>query len=131
LLSIFIASLLFLCPYGFANDGVRIDWPSLSLSERAAVTNALIIDKIEYQDTPLVDALKDLSRRSRSALGGSFSIFDKNASKGRLAMPVTLRAENITIRDVLKYLGTAVDATIVLTEHACVISDKEDAKKEP
>jgi hypothetical protein len=115
---------------GIADSAVRLDWSSLSLSERAALMNALIIDKIEYRQVTLRDVLKDLSKRCRSALGRGFSISDQNASKGRLAMPVTLNLTDMNMREVLTYVGRSVDASVTMTEHGFVIRDKEPSDSE-
>jgi hypothetical protein len=99
----------------------NLDWESISPAARAELVSAVVLDRIEFRETPLSDCLRRLSQMTKEAIGRGFSI-SMIGKPSLQSEPITMTLESMNVRDVLKQLGQVSGSRIEMTGDGCVVT---------
>jgi|APCry1669189000_1035189.scaffolds.fasta_scaffold18198_4 hypothetical protein len=111
----------------------RFAWQSLPPKTRAELLSVLIYDEMVFENQTLSDCLQQLSDRTSELTGRglSSSIFGPGDSHACFDRRISLKFKDITLGEILKYLGDASDSTIELNEYGIRATYGKPPEKKP
>lgn len=99
----------------------NLDWESISPAARAELVSAVVLERVEFRETPLLDCLKKLSQMTKGVLGRGFSVSIVGNPHWKNE-PITMTLESMNVRAVLKQLGQVSGSHIEMTGDGCIVT---------
>ena len=120
-------------PEELAKSDSTMAWESNSLKERVKRVSSLRFDEMIFESQTLPECLQQLSDRTNDIIGRgvSFSIYGPPGNDDERARRISLKFKDITFQEILKYLGDASGATIVLNEYGVRATYGKPEEKKP